>query len=94
MDAQILINICSVVLALIATVVMPLFVVFYRMGKSASMLERHSTDIDALKAKSDAHSNDLSGLLAVLGPLKDKLDEMSQDVKSLLSGRRSRGTAD
>ena len=94
MSAQIILGLCSVVLAIISVIVIPLFVVFFRMGKSASILERHGEDIDSLKAKSDSHANDLSGLLAVLGPLKDKLDEMSQDVKSLLTGRLGRGPTD
>ena len=63
-------------------------------GIAFQKLNQHGEDIKTLKAETKAHAGNLSGLLAVLGPLKDKLDEMSQDVKSLLSGRRGRGTTD
>jgi hypothetical protein len=90
MNVQAILGLCSVVLALISVIVIPLFVVFFRMGKSASTLERHGTDIETLRVKTDTHAGDLAGI----GALRELVDEVRHDVKSLLTGRRGRGPAE
>lgn len=83
---------CSLALAVISVIVIPLFVLFFRIGRSSAVVDQHGVDIKSLKEKTDTHGNDLSGLMAGFTALRDLADEIRKDVKSLLTGRRGRGS--
>ena len=59
-------------------------------GMAFQKLNQHGKDIETLKSKTDSHASDLAGIAAI----RDLLDEVRQDVKSLLTGRRGRGPTD
>lgn len=59
-------------------------------GIAFQKLNQHGEDIKTLKTETKAHAGDLAGIAA----LRELVDEVRQDVKSLLTGRRNRGTTD
>ena len=59
----------------------------FNAGKHAQKLETHERDIDTLKTKTDALGQETSGITI----LRELLEEVRQDVKGLIGGRRNSG---
>jgi Tfp pilus assembly protein PilO len=81
MNTQSLLGLGGFMVATISAIVVPLFIVFFRMGRSAADLEAQGKEIEALKTRTEKHGHDLAGIAS----LRDLLDEVRADVKILLT---------